>query len=147
MDNLRIEKLNINEVDIIKKLEENQNIHIISKDTILNDLKTNQTLYFVLKSNNNIIGYISFNIVFENMDIQSIVIDKNFQKKGFGTYLLNFAIQYAKDNNVINIFLEVRKSNIKAIKLYEKIGFKFINTRKGYYPDNFEDALIYNMTL
>lgn len=147
MNNLRIEKLNINEVDIIKKLEENQNIHIISKDTILNDLKTNQTLYFVLKSNNNIIGYISFNIVFENMDIQSIVIDKNFQKKGFGTHLLNFAIQYAKDNNVINIFLEVRKSNTKAINLYQKNGFKFINTRKRYYPDNFEDALIYNITL
>ena len=40
------------------------------------------------------------------------------------------------------ITLEVRVSNIPAIKLYEKYGFKSLGTRKGYYQDNNEDALI-----
>lgn len=144
MDNIVIKKLHTNEVDIINEIEKNQNIHIISKDTIINDLKNNQILYYTLKLKSKIIGYISFNVVLENMDIHSIVIDKNYQKKGYGTYLLNFALKYAKDNDVNNIFLEVRKSNTKAINLYKKIGFDFINTRKRYYPDNFEDALIYS---
>ena len=38
--------------------------------------------------------------------------------------------------------LEVRVSNIPAIKLYEKYGFQSLGTRKGYYQDNNEDALI-----
>ena len=38
--------------------------------------------------------------------------------------------------------LEVRVSNTPAIKLYEKYGFQSLGTRKGYYQDNNEDALI-----
>ncbi len=41
-----------------------------------------------------------------------------------------------------HITLEVRVSNLPAIKLYEKYGFKSLGTRKGYYQDNNEDALI-----
>ena len=40
------------------------------------------------------------------------------------------------------ITLEVRESNVAAISLYEKNGFKSIGTRKGYYQDNNENALI-----
>ena len=40
------------------------------------------------------------------------------------------------------ITLEVRVSNIAAIGLYEKYGFRSLGTRKGYYQDNNEDALI-----
>lgn len=39
--------------------------------------------------------------------------------------------------------LEVRKSNIIAQKFYEKLGFTKIYTREKYYPDNYEDAYIY----
>ena len=46
-------------------------------------------------------------------------------------------------NNYIKyITLEVRASNVPAIKLYEKYGFKSLGVRKGYYQDNGEDALI-----
>jgi len=143
MDNITIENLNLCEVDEIKTIEENQNINIISKNNILEDLKNNQTLYYTLKLDNRIIGYIAFDTVLENMDIQSIVIAKDYQHKGHGTTLLNFAFDYAIENNITNIFLEVRKSNEKAINLYEKLGFEFVNVRKRYYSDNFEDALIY----
>ena len=40
------------------------------------------------------------------------------------------------------ITLEVRKSNARAIGLYEKFGFKSLGYRKKYYQDNNEDALI-----
>ena len=40
------------------------------------------------------------------------------------------------------ITLEVRVSNEPAISLYSKYGFKSLGTRKGYYQDNNEDALI-----
>jgi ribosomal-protein-alanine N-acetyltransferase len=40
------------------------------------------------------------------------------------------------------VTLEVRPSNRSAIALYEEIGFRSYGARKGYYPDNGEDALI-----
>lgn len=143
MDNIVIEKLISDEVNYIKDIEDKQNINIISKNNIIEDLKNNQALYYSLKLNNKIIGYISFSIIAENMDIQSIVIAKEYQHMGYGTILLNFALEYAMKNGVSNVFLEVRKSNKNAICLYTKMGFDYINTRKRYYPDNFEDALIY----
>ena len=85
MDNIQIEKLDLDEVDLIKDIENNQGIDIISKNNIINDIGNNQTLYHTLKFDNKIIGYIAFDIVLENMNIQSIVIDKNYQRKGYGT--------------------------------------------------------------
>src|SRR5438046_1451630 len=38
--------------------------------------------------------------------------------------------------------LEVRKSNATAQTLYKKYGFREIGTRKGYYSDNREDAIV-----
>ena len=43
------------------------------------------------------------------------------------------------------ISLEVRKSNIPAIKLYEKFGFEKVGTRKDFYRKPQEDALIYTL--
>ena len=45
-------------------------------------------------------------------------------------------------NMVKYLTLEVRVSNIPAINLYEKYSFKSLGTRKGYYQNNNEDALI-----
>ena len=51
-------------------------------------------------------------------------------------------IDVCYSNMVKYITLEVRVSNVAAIGLYEKYGFKSFGTRKGYYQDNNEDALI-----
>jgi ribosomal-protein-alanine N-acetyltransferase len=39
--------------------------------------------------------------------------------------------------------LEVRRSNLPAIRLYERLGFEPAGVRKGYYQDTGEDALVY----
>ena len=64
------------------------------------------------------------------------------RRKKIGEALLYQAIENCYSNGVKYITLEVRVSNEKAIKLYEKYGFKSLGTRKGYYQDNNEDALI-----
>ncbi len=67
------------------------------------------------------------------------------QRQGLGTTLLMFALQEAKNRNPASImYLEVRRSNVKAIKLYHKLGFVQISERKGYYPSKKgrEDALV-----
>ena len=53
---------------------------------------------------------------------------------------MSYLIQVAEDNKVVNITLEVRISNIIAINLYKKFGFKEVALRKYYYGD--EDAIL-----
>ena len=55
---------------------------------------------------------------------------------------MNTALNLCKKNNVIDINLEVRASNIKAQNLYKKFGFIEEGIRKKYYEDNKEDAIL-----
>ena len=146
-----MEKININKTKIselskediqdILNIQKEQNIYISSEENILNDLEYTSFKYFTLKYKNKIIGYISFSYVID-IEIEAIVIKKDFQRLGLGTLLLNFVFEFAKTNNIENIFLEVRISNTPARKLYDKCGFKEINIRKNYYNDTNEDAII-----
>ena len=65
-----------------------------------------------------------------------------FRKSGIGFEIVNSALEILKNDGINKVFLEVRESNIPAINLYLKCGFKKINVRKKYYS-NGENAVIF----
>ena len=69
-------------------------------------------------------------------------IRKEFQGKGLSKILMEDFFNRIKNVDIKTITLEVRVSNVNAIGLYEKYGFKNISVRKKYYPD-LEDAYIF----
>lgn len=104
------------------------------------EISTNPVaLPYVLTDGKNIIGYYSIWQMFDYMTIATIAVNPKFQGQGFGNVLLMDIIHRSKSLNMKSIDLEVRVSNEKAIKLYEKFGFKHSHIRKGYYT-NGEDA-------
>ena len=76
-----------------------------------------------------------FWILFEQATINKICIKKDKEGNGCGSYLLNEALKIVDSENCLSTSLEVRVSNTKAIKLYEKFLFKKILTKKNYYSD------------
>lgn len=142
LENVEITGLSLENIDDILNIEKELSIHILSKENILNDLKNLNFNYFIAKYKNELIAYASISYV-DDIEIESIVVKKDFQRKKVATLLINEIFKFAKKNNIQNIFLEVRKSNIPAQNLYNKNGFLLISTRKNYYPDNNEDALIF----
>lgn len=80
-----------------------------------------------------------------NVDL-AVTVKKEYWEKGLGTLLLEHAINYARiTGEVKNIYLEVRKDNIPAIKLYEKQGFKKVGEMpdKIFYDGKYITELIY----
>jgi ribosomal-protein-alanine N-acetyltransferase len=72
----------------------------------------------------------------------SIAVLKEYRRRGIGSRLLDETIKASiKYYDVESIYLEVRVSNIPAIRLYEKFGFKKVRLIKGYYMDG-EDAYV-----
>ncbi|MEG2348431.1 MAG: ribosomal protein S18-alanine N-acetyltransferase [Clostridia bacterium] len=130
-------------VDGVKEIENEQNISILSKKSILEDLDDENCKYFIATLDEKLVGYIGACYCLDYMDLLSIVVKKDYQNMGIGSKLLNHIFAFAKDNKIEKIFIEVRKSNEIAQKFYLSHGFKNINIRKKYYSDNFEDALIY----
>ena len=88
-----------------------------------------------------LIGVITCDFNEFDADIEGVVVKKEFRNKGVGALLINELEKTLINQNKEKIFLEVRKGNLIAKKLYEKVGFKVISERKGYYSDG-EDAVV-----
>jgi len=97
---------------------------------------------FVLENTKKIIGYICGWKILDEFTITNVAVEPNFQKKGFGKKIVEFIINRAKKVKCNNIFLEVRESNIVAIKMYVGLGFSKIGFRKNYYPNPKENAIV-----
>jgi len=69
------------------------------------------------------------------------------RRQGHARTLLNELLRFARAEHKRLVLLEVRKSNSPAIALYESIGFRTMNVRRGYYSDTGEDALEMSITL
>lgn len=88
------------------------------------------------------IGMISYQYLYDTAELYYIYVEKEYRNQKYGGKLLEAMIADCENKNIKAIFLEVRKSNISAIKFYEKNGFKVINLRNNYYHNPVEDALI-----
>lgn len=74
-------------------------------------------------------------------DITNVVTSPEFRRKGLATRLIG-EFERLLPSSTENIFLEVRESNGVAIGLYEKCGFIAISTRKNFYTDPSENAIV-----
>ncbi len=90
----------------------------------------------VLEENGNIIGFISYSIIYDRAEIIDVIIDEKYRDKGYGKKLVSEVITIAFSNNCNNITLEVSILNKVAIRLYENMGFEIVGVRKKYYKDN-----------
>lgn len=142
--NYSIRKADISNLDELYNLEIKSNNILLSREILKKDLEDKNSLYVIaINEFNEIVSVVGVNILVDHADITMVLTKKDYQNLGIATLLLNDIIKKCKDLNLSNIFLEVRKYNTSAIKLYEKVGFKKISERKNYYLDNSEDALIY----
>ena len=119
-----------------------------SKRSFEYEVKKNpNALPLVAESNSGIIGYSVAHLVIDEMHLLNLSINKEFRRQKIGQLLLTLNIDYAHQKACSIITLEVRKSNIAAIGLYRKFGFKKITIRRGYYEPGGEDALTLAMYL
>lgn len=92
-----------------------------------------------------IIGYGGLWLISDEAHISTIATHHTWRGQGYGELLLVAMIQRALTLNAAYVVLEVRVSNTRAQNLYHKYEFQVVDTKKGYYRDNGEDA--YDMRL
>lgn len=107
----------------------------------ISELFKRKTLFLVAELNEDIKGYIVTWINLDEAYIANIAVDPEYQGYGIGGALLNETVDRLKKLGTSKCYLEVRVSNEKARRLYEKFGFKVVGVRKKMYHDG-EDALV-----
>ena len=86
-------------------------------------------------------GYIFGMVVGDEGHIGNIAVDPGFRRRGIGKKLLQLMLEDMEQSGVKMVFLEVRKSNEAARKLYLSAGFVEVGLRRRYYR-NGEDAIV-----
>ena len=89
-----------------------------------------------------IVGYIIFWLIIDEAHLHNLAVKKEYRKQGIAFRLMEAMNNIAGENEMMFQTLEVRASNVEAIKLYRKRGFVVKGIRPLYYSDTHEDALI-----
>lgn len=110
---------------------------IIKKEFKNNYLKDNPfTKWYIYELNNEIVGFINIDIIYEKAEIEYIYVVEKWRKNKIATKLLKKAEKDLINKKVSTITLEVNVNNFSAIKFYEKNEYKKINIRKHYYGND-----------
>lgn len=106
-------------------------------------------LCHVLADAGQLLGYTVIYVAVGECHILNICVEPDKQGLGLGRMLLRHALECAVDLGAEQSFLEVRPSNVSAIRLYESMGYVQVGRRRDYYPagDTREDALVYQLDL
>jgi [ribosomal protein S18]-alanine N-acetyltransferase len=97
--------------------------------------------YFVAESENQVVGYAGQWAIADEGHITTIAVDYGFRRRRVAEQLLVSQIEYSLDRRAAAMFLEVRRYNIAAQRLYSRYRFMPVRVRERYYQDNNEDAI------
>lgn len=116
-----------------------------TKESIAEELKNDTAHFLCATARKQVIGYIGVHEVAGEGYIANVAVKKQYRNRGIASALMEEAENGAKERGCEFISLEVRKSNLSAISLYEKRGYVLVGERKNFYSNPTENGLI--MTL
>ncbi len=109
-------------------------------------MSAHETLTFTRKQGDKALARIELLRGVDESEILHVETAPAHRRQGLAQSLLIEALNWARSNQRMTVWLEVRTSNVPAIALYAKMGFVTSRTRRQYYADG-EDALVMKCSL
>ena len=131
---ISIKQINKKDIDLCYELDSNT-ISLWTKRQWANEFQKKGTKIFGLSIVDFVIGICVFQVVLDEAQINYFVVNQNFRKKGFGSYLMTYLIKKCERLNLKKLLLEVSHSNITAERFYSRFDFSTVGIRKNYYKD------------
>lgn len=113
-----------------------------SADDFLEMVEADYASYYVAELEGEIAGCCGIRNIAGEGEITNVVVAACHRRKGIGRKMMEHMLEEAKGKGIGDCTLEVRCSNLPAIRLYESLGFKGEGVRPDFYEKPREDALI-----
>ena len=110
-----------------------------SMESLCSQLEKADSRCTVAVEDGTVVGFLAFEQVLDEGSIVEIAVHPAYRRQGIAKEMILSAIS---DNSLKEIYLEVRESNLPAIRLYESLGFEKAGVRNGYYDSPKEDAVL-----
>jgi ribosomal-protein-alanine N-acetyltransferase len=140
---LDVRPMRLGDVDEISLLERTIFPMPWPGQAFVHELKEGPTSFcLAARDGNLLVGYLVAWFVYDEAHLGNLAVRPELRRRGVATRLMQRLLREAEVRSVKRITLEVRVSNIEAIRIYRGFGFKAISIRRGYYADNREDAFV-----
>lgn len=143
IDQVEIERMSPGDLDRVMEIERDSYPTPWSRWSFQRELADRRiSLSIVAKLRGRVVGYAVAWFVAKEVHVGNIAVHRKHRRRGIAQKLFQSLIEEALSRKCVMATLEVRQSNRAAIALYEKLGFKQVAIRKGFYLDTREDALV-----
>lgn len=152
---VQIKKMQEEDIAAVLTIEESSFSKPWTREGFQSAIKRPEAVYLVAKGQGNendrkemkighkpIMGYAGMWVAADEGEITNVAVHPKHRGNGIGTQLLEKLLEYGKKAGVSVYYLEVRKSNQSAVRLYDRQGFERVGIRKNFYEAPTEDAII-----
>ena len=138
------------DVDDVEALEVAVYPHPWSRGNFTDSLASGYSAWTLRDDAGTLVGYFLLMTAVDEAHLLNVAVARERQRERIGLYLLDKVVAASRGLSMESILLEVRPSNLRALKIYEHYGFTEICRRKAYYPAHNgqrEDAIVMRYTL
>jgi [ribosomal protein S18]-alanine N-acetyltransferase len=148
---LKVQLLTLSESDLDRVVAVEQTVysHPWTLGNFKDALKSGYAA-FKLEAGEHLIGYLVAMQVIDEVHLLNITVAPAFQRQGWAHAMLQFLNLWSLQKEAQCLWLEVRQSNERALKLYKAFGFEQVGLRKDYYPESRtsrESAVVMRMSV
>ena len=140
--NLRVRRMEAGDLLRAAALEQSSFSQPWSEKLLAEGLTSPLDTYCVWTCENEIAGYCVLRVLADEGELQRIAVFSEYRRQGVGRKLMEAMLAAAREEGASSVSLEVRESNVGAMRLYEEYGFCQEAVRKKYYQEPEEDAVI-----
>ena len=142
--NVELRKLELRDLDAIERIERESYPTPWSRSMFASELAKPSSLSLGAfePGTDELVGYLIISRYVDAWHVMNVAVAPEHRRRGIATELLERLFEVTAGDQRRGYTLEVRVSNLGAIRLYEQLGFQSRGIRRGYYTDNREDALI-----
>ncbi len=139
---VRIRVLRESDLPVVLEIENEAYSVPWSESTFRSLLMRTDTDLVAAECEGELAGYAVCWFIVDQGELGNVAVSSMWRRQGVGEKLVEAVLERARRRSAREVFLEVRRTNLTAQRLYRRLGFREIGVRKNYYVRPTEDALV-----
>jgi ribosomal-protein-alanine N-acetyltransferase len=141
-DGPRVRAMTVADLDEVLAIEESSFHTPWKREHFLCEMRERDAVNVVLEGSGKLLGYACVWHLIEELKVNNIAVAATERRRGLGSRLMLQLLRVAFDAGCRHVELEVRPSNLAAIRLYSQLGLVECGRRTNYYANEQEDAVL-----
>jgi ribosomal-protein-alanine N-acetyltransferase len=144
---IEVEPMTKADLDAVVEIESLSQPSPWSRQIFAEELAREWARLQVIRNDGRAVAFSNYWLVHDEVHLLNIGTHPDHRRQGYARALMEALIQTGQSRRASLVTLEVRRSNLGAISLYEALSFKNVGVRRGYYAEDREDALVMALEL